>query len=63
MLLRLWVPLTHLFFARNWNLAMSGCALTASSVANNVGVSTPLRGSLSVVVTVVISDPFWVVVF
>src|SRR5215472_4106946 len=47
---RLWVPLTHVFVARNWNLAMSGSPFTASSVANRVAVSTPLRIGLSVVV-------------
>jgi hypothetical protein len=41
---RLWVPLTHRFVARNWNLASCGLARTASSVANSVGVSTPLSG-------------------
>src|SRR5262245_37361557 len=41
--LRLWVPLSHSLLARNWNFAASGAALTASSVANRVAVSTPLR--------------------
>src|SRR5262245_37342240 len=40
---RLWVPLTHWLWARNWNLAASGACLTASRVANRVAVSTPLR--------------------
>src|SRR5215471_18642485 len=47
---RLWVPLTHVFVAQNWNLAMSESAFTASNVANRVAVSTPLRIELSVVV-------------
>ena len=51
MVLRLWVPLTHWLWARNWNLAASGAALTASRVANRVAVSTPLRiGRCSAVV-------------
>src|SRR5262245_40635766 len=53
MLLRLWVPLTHRLVARNWNFASSGLALTASSVANRVGVSTPLRGGRVLLVAVV----------
>ena len=40
---RLWVPLIHRLWARNWNWAGSGCLLTASRVANRVVVSTPLR--------------------
>src|SRR6266566_4482978 len=48
---RLWVPLSHWLWARNWNWAASGAALTASRVAKRVAVSTPLRvGSLTVVV-------------
>src|SRR5688572_27108279 len=46
---RLWVPLTQRLVARNWNLAMSGLAFTASRVANSVAVSTPLRVGNSVV--------------
>ena len=45
-------PLIHLLLARNWNLAMSLLPLTASSVANNVAVSTPLRMGSSVVVDI-----------
>src|SRR5499426_3145366 len=53
---RLWVPLSHWLCARNWNLAASGAALTASRVANRVAVSTPLRvDSLTVVVIARIS--------
>src|SRR5215813_9987939 len=48
---RLWVPLIHVFVARNWNLAISVSPFTASSVANRVAVSTPLRIGFSVVVT------------
>jgi hypothetical protein len=51
------VPFTHVFLARNWNAAMSGWALTASRVANSVGVPTPLSGKRSVLV--VIEDPLW----
>src|SRR6266508_119779 len=51
MVLRLWVPLSHWLAARNWNLAASGAALTASRVANRVAVSTPFRAdSLTVAV-------------
>src|SRR6266545_1925139 len=51
MVLRLWVPLIHSLPARNWNVAASGAALTASRVAKRVAVSTPLRvGSLTVAV-------------
>src|SRR4051794_23362800 len=46
------VPLIHLLLARNWNLAISLLPLTASRVANNVAVSTPLRMGLSVVVDI-----------
>jgi hypothetical protein len=55
MVLRLWVPLIHWLVARNWNLASSGSALTASSVANMVGVSTPLSGGRILLVAVVIA--------
>ena len=41
--MRLCVPLIQVLRARNWNSASSGAALTASSVANSVGTSTPLR--------------------
>jgi len=44
---RLCVPETHLFVARNWNLASGGLSLTALMVANSVGVSTPLSGPRS----------------
>src|SRR4051794_20109380 len=51
MVLRVWVPLSHRLWARNWNRAASGAALTASRVANRVAVSTPLRvGSVTVLV-------------
>src|SRR6266511_6458228 len=53
MVLRLWVPLTHWLWARNWNLAASGACLTASRVAKRVAVSTPLRAVMSVVVILV----------
>jgi hypothetical protein len=48
----LWVPDTQRFDARNLNCAASGAALTASSVANKVAVSTPLRMVSSVMVIV-----------
>src|SRR5215207_6004809 len=53
---RLWVPLTHWLWARNWKRAAWGVCLTASRVANRVAVSTPLRiGSwTSAVVSVVV---------
>src|SRR4029450_8384312 len=53
---RLWVPLTHWLWARNWKLAASGACLTASRVANRVAVSTPLRieSLTSAVVSVVV---------
>jgi hypothetical protein len=57
MVVRLWVPLTHWLWARNWNLAASGACLTASRVAKRVAVSTPLRIeslALSAVVSVVV---------
>src|SRR3954452_5132935 len=47
---RLWVPDCHRLEARNWNLAASGAAFTASRVANSIDVSTPLRTGLSVMV-------------
>src|SRR5512132_2829032 len=52
---RLWVPLTHWLWARNWNRAASGACFTASRVAKRVTVSTPLRieSSTSVVSLVV----------
>src|SRR5829696_3180566 len=53
MLPRLWVPLIHWLWARNWNWAAAGAALTASRVANRVAVSTPLRVEVSVLVMVV----------
>jgi hypothetical protein len=40
---RLCVPLTHSLWARNWNWAASGASFMASSVANRVATSTPLR--------------------
>src|SRR5690348_10048392 len=52
---RLWVPVSQVLLARNWNAAISFCSLTASRVANSAGVSTPLRGWRAVVV--VISAP------
>src|SRR4029453_7655444 len=55
MVLRLWVPLIHSLVARNWNLASPGLALTASSVANTVGVSTPLSGGRILLLVVVIA--------
>src|SRR3712207_1924326 len=55
MVLRLCVPLIHWLLARNWNLAASGWALTASRVANSVGTSTPLRGWRFSAVMVVIA--------
>src|SRR6478609_347676 len=48
----LWVPLTHLFVARNWKSAISWFARTASMVAKRVAVSTPLRIGFSVAVIV-----------
>src|SRR5262245_47462476 len=53
--LRLCVPAIHRLVARNWNFASSGLPLTASSVANRVGVSTPLSGGrilLAVVIAI-----------
>src|SRR6516165_2236314 len=52
MVVRLCVPLIHVFRARNWNLARSGCCPTALIVASRFGVSTPLRGGLAWVVAV-----------
>src|SRR5260370_30558378 len=47
MVVRLWVPLTHWLWARNWNFAAAGACLTASREAKRAAVSTPLRiGSL-----------------
>ena len=46
---------TQVLLARNWNLAISFCPLTASRVANSVGTSTPLSGWRAV--AVVISSP------
>ena len=40
---RLWLPPSHWLRARKRNFAISGWALIASSVANIVAVSTPLR--------------------
>src|SRR6476646_5864726 len=54
----LWVPLTHLFVARNWKSAISWFARTASMVAKRVAVSTPLRIGFSV--TVMVSSWWWV---
>src|SRR5438034_5143242 len=54
MVLRLCVPLIHRLVARNWNFASSGLALTASSVANRVGVSTPLSAGRGLVVVVIV---------
>src|SRR6266545_6106596 len=56
MVLRLWVPLSHWLWARNWNRAASGASLTASRTANSVAVSTPLRTDS---LMVVISFSFW----
>src|SRR6266540_2419385 len=57
MVVRLWVPDTHRFRARNWNLAASGASFTASSVAKSVTVSTPFRtlSSVAVLMCVVLS--------
>src|SRR6266550_1424379 len=52
MVLRLWVPLSHWLWARNWNRAASGAALTASRVANRVAVSTPLRFDALIVLVI-----------
>src|SRR5690242_14617287 len=49
---RLWVPVSQVLLARNWNAAISFCFLTASRVANSAGVSTPLRGWRAVVVVI-----------
>jgi hypothetical protein len=48
--LRLWAPSIQRLWARNRNCAISGWALIASSVANSVAVSTPLRVGVVVVV-------------
>ena len=55
---RLWVPVTQVLVARNWNFAISFCCLTASRVANRVAVSTPLSGAFSVVM-VMRFPPVW----
>ena len=44
---RLWAPSIHWSWARNWNCAATGAALTASRVANKGAVSTPLRVAVS----------------
>src|SRR6266508_233322 len=54
MVLRLWVPLIHWLWARNWKLAAWGACLTASRVANRVAVSTPLRIESSIWVVVIL---------
>src|SRR4051794_26530439 len=56
---RLWVPLTHSLWARNWKPAAWGACLTASRVANKVAVSTPLRieSLTSAVVSVLVILP------
>src|SRR6478609_10194548 len=59
MVLRLWVPLIHSLRARNWNCAISGCALTASRVANRVGTSTPLSAGRVCVLVMVFSFGWW----
>src|SRR5262245_36284532 len=41
MTVRLWAPWTQRLVARHWKRAISGWALTASSVANRTSVSTP----------------------
>jgi hypothetical protein len=53
--LRLCAPSIQRLLARNWNLAISGWAVIASSVANSRSVSTPLRTRS---VTCVMSVPF-----
>src|SRR5689334_18869570 len=50
MVLWLCVPLREVFVARNWNLAISLCSLTAATVANRAAVSTPLSGWAVVVI-------------
>src|SRR6476659_2947063 len=59
----LWVPLTHLFVARNWKSAISWFARTASMVAKRVAVSTPLRIGFSVTVMVLSWCGVWWWVF
>src|SRR5690242_20544083 len=49
---RLWVPLIQVLVARKRNFAMSGSPFTASSVANRVAVSTPLRTGFSAMVMI-----------
>src|SRR5262252_10172657 len=41
----LYVPSTHRFVTRNWNLPSAGVSLTAFTVAIKTGVLTPLRGA------------------
>src|SRR5215211_5117063 len=55
---RLWVPSIHWLSARNWNLAASGAALTASRVAKRVAVSTPLLIDSLTVAVMVFRFPF-----
>ena len=50
---RLWLPPSHWLRARKRNLAISGWALIASSVANIVAVSTPLRTVSVITVSVI----------
>ena len=57
-MLWLFVPLIQRLVARNWNFASSGLARTASSVANSVGVSTPLSAGRVLAVVMVISSWF-----
>src|SRR6478672_4139590 len=52
MVLLLCVPLREVFVARNWNLAISLCSLTAATVANRAAVSTPFRCGWAVVVMI-----------
>src|SRR6476646_3503914 len=63
MVLRLWVPRSHWLWARNWNRAAAGAALTASRVANRVAVSTPLRFDALIVLVISVlllgGVPFW----
>src|SRR5215207_5232291 len=54
---RLWVPLSQVLLARNWNVARSGLALTTSSVAKRAWVSTPLRTGSTVELTVMVVPP------
>ena len=50
---RLWLPPSHWLRARKRNFAISGWALIASSVANIVAVSTPLRTVSVITVSVI----------